>query len=77
MRELQRVTGSVIKLPEHALAPPSGGDEETPVHIIGAFYSVQVSSIYTQFHISRTHSLYTLFALSLSFDSPLSVEFAP
>lgn len=43
MRELQRVTGSVIKLPEHALAPPSGGDEETPVHIIGAFYSVQVS----------------------------------
>lgn len=43
MRELQRVTGSVIKLPEHALAPPSGGDEETPVHIIGLFYSVQVS----------------------------------
>lgn len=43
VRELQRVTGSVIKLPEHALAPPSGGDEETPVHIIGAFYSVQVS----------------------------------
>ncbi|XP_051860830.1 insulin-like growth factor 2 mRNA-binding protein 1 isoform X3 [Drosophila albomicans] len=41
VRELQRVTGSVIKLPEHALAPPSGGDEETPVHIIGAFYSVQ------------------------------------
>lgn len=45
MRELQRVTGSVIKLPEHALAPPSGGDEETPVHIIGAFYSVQVIRI--------------------------------
>jgi len=43
VRELQRVTGSVIKLPEHALAPPSGGDEETPVHIIGPFYSVQVS----------------------------------
>ncbi|XP_043660791.1 insulin-like growth factor 2 mRNA-binding protein 1 isoform X5 [Drosophila teissieri] len=41
VRELQRVTGSVIKLPEHALAPPSGGDEETPVHIIGPFYSVQ------------------------------------
>ncbi|KMZ09135.1 insulin-like growth factor 2 mRNA-binding protein 1 isoform X3 [Drosophila sechellia] len=41
VRELQRVTGSVIKLPEHALAPPSGGDEETPVHIIGLFYSVQ------------------------------------
>ncbi|KAH8420188.1 hypothetical protein KR009_007069 [Drosophila setifemur] len=41
VRELQHVTGSVIKLPEHALAPPSGGDEETPVHIIGPFYSVQ------------------------------------
>ncbi|XP_073829762.1 IGF-II mRNA-binding protein isoform X3 [Musca autumnalis] len=41
VRELQRVTGSVIKLPEHALAPTSGGDEETPVHIIGPFYSVQ------------------------------------
>ncbi|KAL9887046.1 IGF-II mRNA-binding protein isoform 2-T3 [Glossina fuscipes fuscipes] len=41
VRELQRVTGSVIKLPEHALAPASGGDEETPVHIIGPFYSVQ------------------------------------
>ncbi|XP_022214579.2 insulin-like growth factor 2 mRNA-binding protein 1 isoform X6 [Drosophila obscura] len=41
VRELQRVTGSVIKLPEHALAPPAGGDEETPVHIIGPFYSVQ------------------------------------
>lgn len=40
---MQRVTGSVIKLPEHALAPTSGGDEETPVHIIGPFYSVQVS----------------------------------
>jgi len=37
------LAGSVIKLPEHALAPPSGGDEETPVHIIGPFYSVQVS----------------------------------
>lgn len=64
VRELQRVTGSVIKLPEHALAPPSGGDEETPVHIIGAFYSVQVSSIYSHIHISLTHTLYTLLALS-------------
>ncbi|XP_018797037.1 PREDICTED: insulin-like growth factor 2 mRNA-binding protein 1 isoform X2 [Bactrocera latifrons] len=41
VRDLQRVTGSVIKLPEHAVAPASGGDEETPVHIIGQFYSVQ------------------------------------
>lgn len=44
MRELQRVTGSIIKLPEHTVAPASGGDEETPVHIIGPFFSVQVST---------------------------------
>lgn len=40
MRELQRVTGSIIKLPEHGLVPPA--DEETTVHIIGHFFSVQV-----------------------------------
>lgn len=39
VRELQRVTGSIIKLPEHGTAPPA--DEETPVHIIGPFFSVQ------------------------------------
>ncbi|XP_037916486.1 insulin-like growth factor 2 mRNA-binding protein 1 isoform X3 [Hermetia illucens] len=39
VRELQRVTGSIIKLPEHGSAPP--GDEETTVHIIGPFFSVQ------------------------------------
>ncbi|XP_055708662.1 insulin-like growth factor 2 mRNA-binding protein 1 isoform X1 [Phlebotomus papatasi] len=39
VRELQRVTGSVIKLPEHGSAP--AGDEETTVHIIGPFFSVQ------------------------------------
>lgn len=40
VRELQRVTGSIIKLPEHgATASP---DEETTVHIIGPFFSVQV-----------------------------------
>ncbi|GAB0099763.1 insulin-like growth factor 2 mRNA-binding protein 1 [Sergentomyia squamirostris] len=39
VRELQRVTGSVIKLPEHGSAPT--GDEETTVHIIGPFFSVQ------------------------------------
>lgn len=41
VRELQRVTGSIIKLPEHGTAPPV--DEETTVHIIGPFFSVQVS----------------------------------
>lgn len=44
VRELQRVTGSIIKLPEHttstAASPPSV-DEETTVHIIGPFFSVQ------------------------------------
>lgn len=39
VRELQRVTGSIIKLPEHGTAP---ADEETTVHIIGPFFSVQV-----------------------------------
>lgn len=41
VRELQRVTGSIIKLPEHGTAPPA--DEETTVHIIGPFFSVQVN----------------------------------
>lgn len=42
VRELQRVTGSVIKLPEHATTtPPATADEETTVHIIGPFFSVQ------------------------------------
>lgn len=40
VRELQRVTGSIIKLPEHGTAP---AEEETTVHIIGPFFSVQVS----------------------------------
>lgn len=39
VRELQRVTGSIIKLPEHSAATPA--DEETTVHIIGPFFSVQ------------------------------------
>jgi insulin-like growth factor 2 mRNA-binding protein 1 len=39
VRELQRVTGSIIKLPEHTAATPA--DEETTVHIIGPFFSVQ------------------------------------
>lgn len=40
VRELQRVTGSIIKLPEHGTAP---AEEDTTVHIIGPFFSVQVS----------------------------------
>ncbi|CAG2069200.1 unnamed protein product, partial [Timema podura] len=38
VRELQRVTGSIIKLPEQGSAPPQ--EEETTVHIIGPFFSV-------------------------------------
>nr|CAD7574337.1 unnamed protein product [Timema californicum] len=41
VRELQRVTGSIIKLPEQGSALPQ--EEETTVHIIGPFFSVQVS----------------------------------
>ncbi|KAL1116644.1 hypothetical protein AAG570_005116 [Ranatra chinensis] len=44
VRELQRVTGSIIKLPEQGANPPPK-DEETTVHIIGPFFSVQVSFI--------------------------------
>ncbi|XP_072760695.1 insulin-like growth factor 2 mRNA-binding protein 1 isoform X10 [Anoplolepis gracilipes] len=40
VRELQRVTGSVIKLSEQQATPPSA-EEETTVHIIGPFFSVQ------------------------------------
>lgn len=43
VRELQRVTGSVIKLSEQQSTSPSA-DEEATVHIIGPFFSVQVSS---------------------------------
>ncbi|ENN77188.1 hypothetical protein YQE_06326, partial [Dendroctonus ponderosae] len=39
VRELQRVTGSVIKLPEQGATPQ---EDETTVHIIGPFFSVQV-----------------------------------
>ncbi len=38
VRELQRATGAAIKLPEQG----SVSGDETPVHITGAFYSVQV-----------------------------------
>lgn len=41
VRELQRVTGSVIKLSEQQTPSPSA-DEEATVHIIGPFFSVQV-----------------------------------
>ena len=41
VRELQRVTGSVIKLSEQQSTSPSA-DEEATVHIIGPFFSVQV-----------------------------------
>ncbi|XP_059469565.1 insulin-like growth factor 2 mRNA-binding protein 2 isoform X2 [Neocloeon triangulifer] len=37
VRELQRITGGIIKLPEQA----SASGEETMVHIIGPFFSVQ------------------------------------
>lgn len=48
VRELQRVTGSIIKLPEQGASPPSQ-DEETTVHIIGPFFSVQVCIFLSHF----------------------------
>ncbi|XP_065220196.1 insulin-like growth factor 2 mRNA-binding protein 1 isoform X3 [Planococcus citri] len=42
VRELQRLTGSNIKLPDiSSNAPSSGNEEETTVHIIGTFIAVQ------------------------------------
>ncbi|CAD0194205.1 unnamed protein product [Chrysodeixis includens] len=44
VRELQRVTGSLIKLPEQPQQQQPGGqqqDHDTTVHIVGPFYSVQ------------------------------------
>lgn len=41
VRELQRVTGSIIKLSEQQSTSPSA-DEEATVQIIGPFFSVQV-----------------------------------
>lgn len=46
VRELQRVTGSVIKLPEQGATPQ---EDETTVHIIGPFFSVQVSVVFLVF----------------------------
>lgn len=40
MRDLQRQTGSVIKLPQQGTTT----SEETTVHILGPFFSVQVGS---------------------------------
>lgn len=65
VRELQRVTGSVIKLPEQGATPQ---EDETTVHIIGPFFSVQVSST-EKFKWRRDWN--NVFA-----NSPLNVEFA-
>jgi insulin-like growth factor 2 mRNA-binding protein 1 len=57
VRELQRATGGIIKLPEQA----STAGEETTVHIIGPFLSVQVSNefdfIQAQLHLSQNSGL--------------------
>ncbi|CAH2207520.1 jg26358, partial [Pararge aegeria aegeria] len=43
VRELQRVTGSLIKLPEQPQPLAAAAhDHETTVHIVGPFYSVQL-----------------------------------
>lgn len=47
VRELQRLTGSNIKLPDiSSNVSSSGNEEETTVHIIGTFIAVQVKYIY-------------------------------
>lgn len=42
VRELQRVTGSLIKLPEQPQQQGQTQEHDTTVHIVGPFYSVQV-----------------------------------
>lgn len=64
VREMQRVTGSVIKLPEQGATPQ---EDETTVHIIGPFFSVQVSIEKLKFSLNETINLH---------NSPLNVEFA-
>lgn len=48
VREMQRITGSLIKLPEQGAAQP---DQDTTVHIIGPFFSVQVCFIFKNFSL--------------------------
>lgn len=55
VRELQRVTGSIIKLPEHGAAPSA--EEETTVHIIGPFFSVQVIQQYTDYYFFSSFNI--------------------
>ena len=45
VREPQRLTNAMIKLPEQGTST----GEETPVHINGTFYSVQVTCIFFLF----------------------------
>lgn len=42
VRELQRVTGSSIKLPDISANVSTSNEDETTVHIIGTFIAVQV-----------------------------------
>lgn len=54
VRELQRVTGSLIKLPEQGAAQLH---QDTTVHIIGPFFSVQVRSLPDSTSLKRTRRL--------------------
>jgi insulin-like growth factor 2 mRNA-binding protein 1 len=54
VRELQRVTGSIIKLSEQQSTTPAA-DEETTVHILGPFFSIQVSSALTMLLFVTLH----------------------
>lgn len=66
VRELQRITGSSIKLPDiTANAAGAGNEEETTVHIIGTFIAVQVC-IDTQSLV--VHNYWMRVILSLSND---------
>lgn len=65
VRELQRVTGSGIKLSEQQATPPSA-EEETTVHITGPFFSVQVRKLTV---LNITNYLFLLVLNNLGLDT--------
>lgn len=53
VREMQRITGAVIKLPEQGTST----GEETSVHIVGSFYSIQSAQRRLRAMVQHPHSL--------------------
>lgn len=76
VRELQRVTGSVIKLPEQGTTPQPPEDETT-VHIIGPFFSVQVNTFITVTMDNERKNMFNTVCLCVYNYSRLNVVSVP